>query len=351
MERIDPLPYVVITGTPILEALKKVNTPPFYMALVVDYEDKLKGILTDGDLRRGLLDGKDLSNAVDEYMKSEPVTALVSISQDNADDLLRRKNLAFLPLLALDGKLVTLLISESLHQDRSRDNIAVIMAGGIGSRLYPLTESCPKPMLKVNGKPILEILIEQCMRSGFGSFYISVNYLKEQIIDYFGDGKKMGVSIEYLIEDQPLGTAGSLQLLPNSINKPFLVLNGDLLTKFDYRHVMRFHLEHKPSATMCVKEHVTQIPFGVVHTDGHTLTGFEEKPIYRQFVNAGLYVVDPIILTHLKPNTPTDMPTLLEMSQASNCRVIVYPIHEYWLDIGRPETLETAELEWHSAGR
>jgi dTDP-glucose pyrophosphorylase len=351
MERIDPLPYVVTTGTPILEALKKVNTPPLYMALVVDHENKLKGILTDGDFRRGLLDGYDLSNAVDVFMKRDPTTALDSIPQANADDLLRRKNLACLPLLSPDGNLVTLLKPGSFLQESGRENTVIIMAGGRGSRLHPLTENCPKPMLKVNGRPILEILLEQCIRAGFRNFYISVNYLKEQIIDHFGDGEKLGVSIEYLIEDQPLGTAGSLQLLPNSISTPFLVLNGDLLTKFDYRHVMRFHEDHKPSATMCVREHVTQIPFGVVQTDGHTLIGFEEKPTYRQFVNAGVYVIDPIILTYLEPNTPTDMPTLLAEAQASDCQVIVCPIHEYWLDIGRPETLETAQLEWHAAGR
>ena len=351
MEIIDPLPYAVTTGTPILEALKKVNIPPLYMALIVDHENKLKGILTDGDFRRGLLDGKDLSNPVDVFMKRDPTTALDSIPQANAEDLLRRKNLESLPLLSQDGRLVTLLRSGSFRQESGRESTVVIMAGGRGSRLHPLTKNCPKPMLKVNGKHILEILVEQCIRAGFGKFYISVNYLKEQIIDYFGNGEKMGVSIEYLFEDQPLGTAGSLQLLPNSVNKPFLVLNGDLLTKFDYRHVMRFHSDHKPSATMCVREHVTQIPFGVVQTDGHTLIGFEEKPTYRQFVNAGLYVIDPNILVYLEPNMPTDMPTLLAKAQASGCQVIVCPIHEYWLDIGRPETLDAAQLEWITPSR
>jgi len=351
MERIDALAHTIITGTPILEALKKVNMPPIYTALIVDSENRLKGILSDGDFRRGLLNGHDLSNPVDVFMNHDPTTALDSTAQENAEYLLRSKSLACLPLVAQDGTLKKLLISNSAQHKSKEDNTAVIMAGGKGSRLYPLTKDCPKPMLKVNGKPILEILIEQCIQAGFSNFYISVNYLKEQIIDYFGNGDGMGASINYLFEDQPMGTAGSLQLLPKSINKPFLVLNGDLLTNFNYRHVMQFHADHKPSATMCVREHLTQIPFGVVQTDGHRLIGFEEKPTYRQFVNAGVYVIDPDILSYLEPDTPTDMPTLLADVQASEQQVMVCPIHEYWLDIGRPETLNIAQLEWTSLGR
>lgn len=346
MKYIDYLPYVVVEGTPILDALCKVNTPPLYLALVIDQENKLKGILTDGDLRRGLLDGKDLGKPVDAFMKLDPCVAFDSITQLDAEKLLRLKKLYCLPILSKDGRLVKLLTSGYDTQEARTDKTAVIMAGGKGSRLYPLTENCPKPMLKINGKPILEILIQQCIEAGFSRFYLSVNYLKEQIIDYFDEGKSMGVSIDYLIEEQPLGTAGSLKLLPDTVIDPFLVLNGDLLTKFDHGHLMQFHNDHRPSATMCVRENVTHIPFGVVQTDGFTLVGFEEKPTYRLFVNAGIYVIDPIILKYLEPNTAVDMPTLLINSQKSGERVIVCPIHEYWLDIGRPETLKSAQLDW-----
>jgi len=334
-----------------LDALKKVNAPPLYAALIVDEENRLCGILTDGDLRRGLLDGYDLGYAVDTFMKRDPITALASVSKENANVLLKSKNLSLLPIVSEAGELEALLIASSLHQDNNIDNAAVIMAGGKGSRLYPLTKDCPKPMLKVNGKPILEILIEQCVQAGFSNFYISVNYLKEQIIDYFGHGESIGISIDYLIEDQPLGTAGSLQLLPKTINKPFLALNGDLLTGFDYRHLMQYHADHNSSATICVREHVTQIPFGVVQTDGHRLIGFDEKPTYRQLVNAGVYVIEPSVLTYLEPDTPTDMPSLLGKVQSSGQEVMVCPIHEYWLDIGRPDALHAAQLEWTSMGR
>jgi len=351
MDRIDPSPYLVYSGMPIMEALKVVNTPPVHTAFIVDLNSSLKGILTDGDFRRGLLNGLDLDNTVDAFMKSDPIKALTSIATEDAVALLRSKNLACLPLVTRHNRLVTLLIDGFFLHERNKNNTAVIMAGGKGSRLYPLTKDCPKPMLRVGGKPILEIIIEQCIKAGFSKFYISVNYLKEHIIDYFGNGSNMRIAIDYLFEDQPMGTAGSLQLLPKSITKPFLVLNGDLLTTFDYSHAIRFHDNHKPVATMCVREHLTQIPFGVVQAEGHMLVGFEEKPSYRQFINAGVYVIDPSILHLLNPNIPTDMPTLLADAQASGRQVMVCPIHEYWLDIGRPETLNTAQYEWINLGR
>ena len=346
MEHLEPFSYTVLTQTPIIEALKTVNNPPLYTAFVIDSKNHLKGVLTDGDFRRGLLAGHDLSEAVDTFMKRDPTVALETITQKEAKEIFQKKSINFLPLLTQQGELKKILIADSFCPDAKGNKTAVIMAGGKGSRLYPLTKNCPKPMLKIDGKPILEILIKQCIEAGFGKFYISVNYLKNQIINYFGDGERIGASIEYLEEDCPLGTAGSLQLLPKSVVDPFLVLNGDLLTSFDYSHVMRFHAEHAPSATVCVREHITQIPFGVVQTDGHRLVGFKEKPTYRQFVNAGVYVVNPSILRHLEPNTALDMPSLLAHVQAAGSDVMVCPIHEYWLDIGRPEALNAAQQEW-----
>ena len=346
MKKIDFNPYVVKTGTPILAALETVNIHPLYVALIVDSENKLIGMLTDGDFRRGLLAGHQLENKVDVFMHKDPITARETIRQDEADEIMKIKKLECLPLVDENGILKAILKPGLSLDEKSRFRTAIIMAGGRGSRLYPLTQNCPKPMLRINNKPILEILIEQCMKAGFEDFYISVNYLKEKIIDYFGNGEKFGINIQYIIEDKPLGTAGSLQLLPKTLDEPFLVLNGDLLTKFDYRNVMQFHASHRPLATMCVREHVMQVPYGVVKTDGHKLIGMEEKPIYRQFVNAGLYVLDPSILEYLEVDKPTDMPTLLSEAHSKNCQILVCPIHEYWRDIGRPETLDTAKLEW-----
>ena len=201
-------------------------------------------------------------------------------------------------------------------------------------------------MLHVGDKPMLEILLEQCISSGFRTFYFSVNYLREQIIDYFEDGSRWGVSIDYLVENEPMGTAGSLQLLPDSLSEPFLVLNGDVLTNLDTSLLLQFHAEHKADATICVREHEVTVPYGVVETIGVELSGFEEKPTYRYQVNAGVYVIDPQLIPLLPPYQFTDMPSFLGAAQESGFRVTVCPIHEYWLDVGRPETLHQAHLEW-----
>lgn len=220
------------------------------------------------------------------------------------------------------------------------------MAGGLGKRLRPYTENCPKPMLPVGGKPMLEILLEQCIDSGFRKFYISVNYLKDQIIDYFGDGNAWGVSIDYLLENEPLGTAGSLQLIPDKLKEPLLVMNGDVLTRLNPSQLLRFHIEHQAAATLCVREYTTTIPFGVVQTNGVELAGFAEKPSYRELVNAGVYVIDPLLIPLLPPHQKTDMPTLLQNAQKAGHHVAVCPIHEYWIDVGNPDALNKAGIHW-----
>jgi len=221
------------------------------------------------------------------------------------------------------------------------------MAGGKGTRLLPHTLDCPKPMLPVDGKPMLQILIEQCVSAGLRKIYLSVNYLKEQIIDYFGDGKDYGADISYLIEDEPLGTAGSLKLLPLPlINTPFLVMNGDVLTHLDFRHLIEFHQMHGGIATVCGREHKVNIPFGVINHSGSNLIELEEKPSINYLVNAGIYVLAPSILNFIEKSAFLDMPILLREALSVGNQVNVCPVHEYWLDIGRPETLEQAHKEW-----
>ncbi len=329
-----------------LYAMQTINNSNAQIALVVDEQQRLLGTITDGDIRRALLYGETLEVPVEKLMNRKFRSVRRSDDQDVVLEMMRQEMLKQIPVLDEQGRVVQLLLLQEILNPKQLSNAVVIMAGGKGTRLYPLTKDCPKPMLKIAGKPILQILIEQCIKAGFKEFYISVNYLKEQIVDYFGDGKEIGVSINYLEENEPMGTAGSLQLLPKTIADPFLVLNGDLLTTFDYSHVMRLHADRNPSATICVREHITQIPFGVVQTDGDRLISFEEKPTYRQLVNAGVYVIDPSILIHLEPNKPIDMPSLLAKSRASGSEILVCPIHEYWLDIGRPEALNTAQMDW-----
>lgn len=316
------------------------------IALVVDEKQRLLGTLTDGDIRRGLLHGSSLATPVDQLMNR--CFRFVHTSEDQASvlEMMRREKLLQIPVLDANGRVVELLLLQELLRPPQLSNAVVIMAGGKGTRLRPHTEHCPKPMLKVGDQPMLQILLEQCISSGFRYFYLSVNYLKEQIIDYFGDGSRWGVSIKYLIENEPLGTAGSLRFLPNFITEPFLVLNGDVLTHLNPSQLLRFHSEHNAKATLGVRSHELTVPFGVVQANGLELAGFEEKPIYRRLVNAGVYVIDPQLLPLLPLHQSTDMPSLLLAAQQAGHRVLVCPIHEYWIDVGRPETLQQAHREW-----
>lgn len=343
---INPENLCITRDTSILDAMKVIDRGSVQIALVVDEHGHLLGTLTDGDIRRALMDGKKLETPCGMVMNEDYRFIRSGSNKTAAVEMMRREVLIHMPVLDDDGRVQKLLLLQDLLTPPILSNAVVIMAGGKGTRLRPHTEYCPKPMLQVDNQPMLEILIEQCIASGFHQFYLSVNYLKEQIIDYFEDGSSWGVEIKYLIEKEPLGTAGSLQLLGDSLTEPFLVLNGDVLTRVRLSNVMAFHHEHRAAATMCTREHTLTLPFGVVQTDGAELAGFKEKPTYRHQVNAGMYVIHPSLLPLLPVHVSMDMPDFLLLAQQNGHRVAVCPIHEYWLDVGRPETLEEAHATW-----
>jgi NDP-sugar pyrophosphorylase family protein len=218
----------------------------------------------------------------------------------------------------------------------------IIMAGGFGRRLLPLTEDCPKPMLIVAGKPMLEHIIERAKLEGFSQFILSLHYLGQRITEYFGDGSRWQVEISYVNEEHPLGTVGALSLVEPRPEYPFIVTNGDVLTDIRYGEMLDFHLSHQATATMAVRQHEWQHPFGVVKTKGIEIIGFEEKPIHRTHVNAGIYVLNPDALAHLQKGASCDMPTLFERLRRSGQSTIAYPMHEPWLDVGRAEDLMRA---------
>ena len=332
--------------TSVIEAMSIIDRGAAQIALVIDDQQRMIGALTDGDIRRGLLRGKTLESSVDEFMNRDFRFASSADDRSEILKMMRRDSLLQIPVLDPAGHVIDLLLLQELLSPVRQPNPVVIMAGGKGTRLRPYTEDCPKPMITVDGKPMLEILLERCISSGFHKFYFSVNYLKEQIIDYFSDGNRWGVSINYLVEDEPLGTAGSLSMLPTSIDSPFIVMNADVLTRLDLTQLLSFHCEHNARATLCAREHVINVPYGVVQAKGVELDCFEEKPSYRNLVNAGIYVIDPQLLSLLPHHQYIDMPTFLSKAQEVGDRVAVFPIHEYWLDIGRPETLKQANKEW-----
>jgi dTDP-glucose pyrophosphorylase len=342
----DLADYLVRPEASLREVIEIIDRGAAQIALVANAGNKLLGVITDGDIRRALLRGESLDTPVEKIMFQNFRALPASATEEEALALMRRETLHQIPALDEQGRVVRLFLLEELIKPKRRANPVVIMAGGEGKRLRPLTQDCPKPMLRVGGKPLLEIILEQCIDAGFQHFYLSVNYLKNQIQDHFGDGARWHVRIDYLEETQPLGTGGALSLLQQKPTEPLLVLNADVLTRVDYGRLLSFHDEHQAAATMCVREHTTQIPYGVVHMDDLQVLTLEEKPVLTHYVNAGIYLLDPALLDLVPPDRFFDMPTLLEKAMQHQHRVSAFPIHEYWLDVGHPETLKRAHEEW-----
>lgn len=268
----------------ILEALEIINKEALRVALVIDKEQHLVGVVTDGDIRRGLLNNLSLNDAIALVMNTNPTVAEVGAERETLIDLMESKGVLSIPLLK-DGKVVGL---ETLHGALSKNkyqNPVFIMAGGFGTRLRPLTDTCPKPMLKVGDKPILETVVKSFIKAGFSNFYISTHYMPEQIHQHFGDGSNLGVNISYVHEDSPLGTGGALGLLPEDMPRdlPLIMINGDVLTKVDFQRLLNFHIENDADATMCVREYDYQIPYGVINGEGNQITSMVEKPVQRFF--------------------------------------------------------------------
>lgn len=330
----------------IKDAFKVLDEGALRIALVVNAEDKLLGVITDGDVRRGLLKGITLSEPVSLVMNTSPKTSTEGQSLNDAKEMMESLDLLAIPVVAENGVVIDLhVLKESFH-NAQYENPVFIMAGGFGTRLRPLTDHCPKPMLNVGGKPMLETIILQFKKQGFHNFYLSTHYLPEVIHNHFGDGSKFDVSIEYVYENQPLGTGGALGLLPETMpDLPLLMINGDVLTSVNYGKLLDFHNRGIASATMCVREFEYQVPYGVIKGTGDRVEAMIEKPIQKFYINSGIYVLNPSIFSSVLKNTKIDMPTLLEQQIEDNKIVNKYPIHEYWLDIGQMQDFERAQTD------
>jgi dTDP-glucose pyrophosphorylase len=323
-------------------AIRNLDVTGLQIVLAVSADGVLLGTLTDGDIRRGLLRGLDMSSPIDSIVFREPLVVPPQLNRDMVLQLMRVNKLHQLPVVDADRRVVGLHLWDELMSPKHRSNSMVIMAGGRGSRLRPQTENCPKPMLLVGGKPMLEHIIERAKAEGFQNFVLAVHYLGHMIEDYFGDGNRWQIRIEYLREEFPMGTAGALGLLNPRPKAPFVVSNGDVLTDIHYGELLDFHCRHGAAATMAVRQHEWQHPFGVVRTKGVDIIGFDEKPITRSHINAGIYVLEPGSLDVLDLGSPCDMPALFIRLQERLARTIVYPMHEPWLDVGQAADLERA---------
>jgi len=247
------------------------------------------------------------------------------------------------------GRVVALDAVGDPGETTTRPNAVVLMAGGVGRRLRPLTEALPKPMLRLGGRPILELIVEGLVEQGFGRIFLAVGYKADAIEAHFGTGEALGAEIRYLREDKPLGTAGALGLLPEPPTEPVIVMNGDLLTRVNFGHLLSFHDSREAAATMCVTDYVHRVPYGVVHSDGEHLVRVEEKPVQRFGVNAGVYVLSPEAVALVRAGEPCDMPDVFARVRDAQLTAVCFRIPDYWLDIGRLEDLERARGEFPEA--
>ena len=336
---------ILPVSSTIENAIRNLDQVAIKIILVVNERSKLEGTISDGDIRRGLLNGLDLTSPIADIIHRNALVVPPDMAREMVMQLMVVNKIQQIPVVDEHQHVVDLHLWDEISIKPVRSNSMVIMAGGMGKRLRPHTENCPKPLLPVAGKPMLEHIIERAKLEGFSHFILSVHYLGHMIEDYFGDGKNLDVHIEYLREDSPLGTAGALGLLNPKPTFHFVVTIGDVITDIRYGELLDFHTRHNAVATMAVLVHEWQHPFGVVQTNGIDIVGFEEKPIAKSHINAGVYVLEPDALNELNENEQCDMPALFKQLQTQVKRTVAYPMHEPWLDVGRPDDLKSANGE------
>ncbi len=338
---------LVPSSASILDAIDTLNATWFKIALVVDDDGRLVGSVTDGDIRRAVLRGISLDGPVVHVMNSTPRTARPDEPPDKVIERLHHDQLFHMPIVD-DLKRPVGLISRDApaEEGETHDNWAVIMAGGLGMRLRPLTVDTPKPLLRIGDRPILETIIDSLASQNFRRFYIAVNYRAQQVIDHFGDGSHLDVEIRYLHENEALGTAGALGLIEDRHEAPMLVMNGDLLTNLNFQNLVDYHVDHNCQATVCVREFDIQIPFGVTEVKDDHILAIDEKPVKSFFVNAGIYMVQPEFVRDIEPGVAIDMPQLLDRMLARGDKVAAFPLREFWIDIGQIDDLGRARLEF-----
>jgi dTDP-glucose pyrophosphorylase len=344
LRKVDHRLFCVESTAPVRQALEKINSQSGRPCLIVDDAGRCLGIVTDGDIRRFLLDGKSLdesltSLATDFYWIDEDASA------EDAEKRLRSDRIQHLPVLDSRKRVVGIWVEQSQNEPRENVGPVLILAGGKGARLHPLTLSRPKPLIKVGDITLLDRALEKCVSDGFRTFYLSVNYLKDQVIDHLGELDSSTHSITFVEEDSPLGTAGPVGLLPPESHGDLLVVNADVIHNVDLGKMMEAHQESGAAMTVAVRLHQTTIPFGVVEVEGTQIVRVTEKPTLNFPVNAGMYVLSQTVRDMVPPGVALDMPDLIEMAIAEGLTVSSFLAHEYWLDVGTHESLALAESE------
>lgn len=325
------------------QVVEILNKTSLKIALVTDTNGLFLGTISDGDIRRGLLRGLNLGSSIDSIINYNSFVVPPGVTRDLVVQLMVTNKIQQIPIVDEQKHVIGLHLWDEIISPAKRSNIMVIMAGGKGSRLYPQTENCPKPLLRLAGKPILEHIIIQAKLEGFTNFVLSIHYLGHMIEDYFGNGESLGVNIEYLREEFPLGTAGALSLFKAAPDSSLVVTNGDVITDISYGDLIDFHQENNAQATMAIRLHQLQNPFGVVKTSGIEIIGYEEKPIEVKQINAGIYVLEPVTLSLLAKSEKIDMPNFFDRIIKSGNTAVAYAIHENWVDLGTSDELIKAQ--------
>jgi len=339
----------------VLQVMECIDHSAKGIALVLDEHRHLFGTVTDGDIRRAILAGMDLELPISELLRQRQTAFGSAITAPPGTDdpallhLMSEHDVRHIPIVDEQGCVTDVAFLTELVKEYELPLRAVVMAGGLGSRLRPLTEEVPKPMLPVGDKPLLEHIVEQLKQAGIRRVNVATHYKSEVIADHFKNGEAFGVEIRYVKEDQPLGTAGALSLI-EEVDEPLLVMNGDILTRVDFRALLNFHREHKADLTVCVRQYEFKVPYGVIDADGVMVKGISEKPVMRQFINAGIYLLNPQVQRSIPNGQPYDIPDLIERLVEEKRTVVCFPIREYWLDIGKVDQYDQAKADI-AAGR
>ncbi|WP_262000678.1 nucleotidyltransferase family protein [Microbacterium sp. Mcb102] len=336
-------------GTSIRDALTQLDRSRRQVVFVEDTEGRLIGAVSDGDIRRGLLSGASLEDDVDRVMNTNPATVPPTATQEAVEELKAQRGIRVVAVVD-DGRIVDV-VGEGEHIATPLPTPVVLMAGGRGQRLYPITKDIPKPLVPLGETPMIDIILGRLHGQGFRRVHVSVNHLGHLIEEHLGDGTAHGLEITYLHEPMPLGTAGAMAQLRGEIDSPFVVMNSDLLTDVDLRRMLGFHLDVQAAATIGAREYGFEIPYGVIRRDGHRVVGLAEKPYHSELVSAGIYVLDPTALELLEQGEYCDMPTLLSRLMDADRSVAAYEIRDEWIDVGRPEDLERARSAWERRTR
>lgn len=322
-------------------AIKCLNQSSLQIVLIVNNKDRLIGTLTDGDIRRGLLKGLDLKNSIKQLINRSPILTQKTKKDKPLMEMMRKLKIIQLPVINKNNQIIGLHLWDEVETNPKKTNLVLIMAGGFGKRLGLLTKKTPKPLLPIRGKPMLSLILEKIKMEGFVNVVISVYYQKDKIINYFQDGSRFGLNIKYIEEKKPLGTAGAISMIPRQFS-PFFVLNADILSDFSLNNFLQYHKSNECIASVAVKPDTQEFSFGIVKTNGVQILGFHEKPLFSFLYNAGIYCLDHNVIPLVPKNKHLDMPDLLTKLIHKKKKVVAFPLHEQWQDLGTLKTYSQA---------